>query len=255
MKRESHFLLYALAIGLGVLTSCERHREVTHLDSSTTIAAQAVVVNQGTNKPDNWHWDQAKADALIEKANRDQNITEMLEYAQMLYEAKMHGMPDRPSEFPFPNAEAGPQHPLPDYVNFYSIDDRYPAYLLCEYPVEVVPYDQSKEPGWFKEALKQVRSSGPKKFPPLEWVAIIIRNRAEHKGVSTFEQSFKVGAIFKASDVFESSHNLSQLIAHADFDRHPFLLDQQYATPGKQQRWVIVERHSLTNNATTGERK
>ena len=63
----------------------------------------------------------------------------------------------------------------------------------------------------------------------------------------------KVGAIFKASDVFDSSHDLSQLVAHAEMDRHPFKYDTTQPTPGEQQRWVIVEQHA-TNNPTTGSK-
>jgi hypothetical protein len=84
-------------------------------------------------------------------------------------------------------------------------------------------------------------------------VAVAIHNRAEQKGVSTFEQSFKVGAIFKASDVFDSSCDLSQLTARADMNRHPFKYDPQQPTPGEQQRWLVVEQHA-TNNPTTGSK-
>jgi hypothetical protein len=79
---------------------------------------------------------------------------------------------------------------------------------------------------------------------------VVVRNVAEHKGASTFEQSFKVGAIFKASDVFDSSSDLSQLVTHADMDRHPFLLDLKRPDlfPAEQQRWMIVERHAATNS-------
>jgi len=40
-------------------------------------------------------------------------------------------------------------------------------------------YNQTNEPEWFKASLKQIRHSGPKKFPPIKWVAVIIVNRAE----------------------------------------------------------------------------
>jgi len=137
-------------------------------------------------------------------------------------------------------------------VNFYAVDDRYPAYLQCEYDVEEKNYSQSNEPKWFKAALKQVRHYGPTRFPPIKWVAVIINNDAEWTDVSTIDQAHKVGAIFKASEVFDSSHDLSQLVAHAETDRHPFKYDTTQPTPGQQQRWVIVERHAATNNPTTG---
>jgi hypothetical protein len=76
------------------------------------------------------------------------------------------------------------------------------------------------------------------------------RAGAEHKDVNTFEQSHKVGAIFRASDVFDSSRDLSQLVADAAKDRHPFKYDLI-----DQGRWLIVERHSVTNKPTTGDKK
>jgi hypothetical protein len=139
-------------------------------------------------------------------------------------------------------------------VNFYRINDHYPTYLLCEYDVDETNYDQSKESGWFKVALEQIRQSGPTKFPPIKWVAVAIRNVAEHKDASTFEKSFKVGVLFKASDVFDSLSDLSQLVAGAEMDRHPFFFDLKRPDlfPAEQQRWMIVERHAATNNPTTG---
>jgi hypothetical protein len=172
----------------------------------------------------------------------------MSEGARKDFEDWLHGSPPRPSQFPFPNVEGYAHHPPPDYVNDYGVDDRYPAYLHCEYDVDEKNYSQSKEPKWFKAALKQVRHYGPTRFPPIKWVAVLICNVAAHNDASTFEQSYKVGAIFKASDVFDSSHDLSQLVAHADMDRHPFKYDTSQPTPGEQQRWMIVERHAATND-------
>jgi hypothetical protein len=185
----------------------------------------------------------AKANAMIAGA--------MNENARKEFEDRLRGIPPPPSEFPFPNFDTGPHRPLPIHVNFYCINDHYPNYLLCQYDVDEKHYNQSDESGWFKAALKQIRHFGPTKFPPIKWVAVIINNDAEWKDVSTIDQAHKVGAIFKVSDVFDSSRDLSQLIAHADMDRHPFKLDPQQPTPGEQQRWVIVERHA-TNNPTTG---
>jgi hypothetical protein len=176
----------------------------------------------------------------------------MSEPARKRFESMLRGEPPPPSEFPFPNIYGEPLHPSPKYVNFYAVDDRYPAYLQCEYDVEEKNYSQSNEPKWFKAALKQVRHYGPTRFPPIKWVAVIINNDAEWTDVSTIDQAHKVGAIFKASEVFDSSHDLSQLVAHAETDRHPFKYDTTQPTPGQQQRWVIVERHAATNNPTTG---
>jgi hypothetical protein len=153
-----------------------------------------------------------------------------------------------PSEWPFPNYQTGPGRPLPICVNFYCINDHYPTYLLCAYDVQETNYDQGNEPKWFKASLKQIRGSGPKQFPPIQWVAVMIVNRAERDN----EKCCKVAAIFKTDDVFDSSRDLSQMIANAPIDRQPFKNDSQQPTPGEQQRWMIVERHAATNNPTTG---
>jgi len=211
---------------------------------------------------DNWHWDQAKADALLYKANHSKDYQESkdaaLAYAEMIYQRKIHN-PELitnppPSEWPFPNYQTGLGRPLPVRVNFYAINDHYPAYLLCQYDVKEKYYNQTNEPGWFKAPLKQIRHSGSKNFPPIKWVSVMIVDRGEFKDASTWEKCCKVGAIFKASDVFDSSCKLSQLIAHAEMDRHPYLYDQQQPTPGEQQRWLIVERHAATNPPTTGSK-
>jgi hypothetical protein len=157
-------------------------------------------------------------------------------------------MKDKPSQWPFPHFHAGPGRPRPPYENFYSIDDRTPSYLLCEYPVVEDAYDARNEAIWFKGSLAQIRQVGPKQFPPLKWIAVAIRNRAQHKGTSTFEQSFKVAALFRASDVFDSRVDLSQLVAHAEMDLHPFKWDLSQPTPGGQQRWLIVEKHAASNS-------
>jgi len=62
------------------------------------------------------------------------------------------------------------------------------------------------------------------------------------KDRSTFERSFKVGAVFDASQVFDHSRNLSELVSRAKMDRHPFVFDQQNAV--EDQRWAIVERYA-----------
>jgi hypothetical protein len=133
------------------------------------------------------------------------------DYVAKQREDRIRDIPPPPSQFPFPNVYGYPLHPSPNYVNFYAINDHYPDYLLCEYDVDVKNYNQSNEPKWFKAALKQARRSGPTKFPPIKWIAVIICNEAEWKDANTMDQAFKVGAIFKASDVFGSSSNLSQL--------------------------------------------
>jgi hypothetical protein len=177
---------------------------------------------------------------------------EALAGAQKEYEQRELDTNRPPSVWHFPNATTGPGLPLPSYRNFYTMKDRFPSYLLCEYPVREEPYDPSKELGWLREALEQIRRSGPTRFPSIKWVAVAIRNVAEHKDASTFEQSFKVGAVFKADEVFDASHELAQLITNAQLDRHPFKYDLQQPTPGEQQRWLTVEQHAATSSPTTG---
>ena len=133
----------------------------------------------------------------------------------------------------------------------YGVDDNHPSYLKCIYDVDEKNYNQSKEPKWFGESLKQIRHYGPERFPPIKWVAIIIKNRAEHKDASTFEHYFKVGAIFRASDVFDSSRDLSDLVTPAVMDRHPFKYEQPDASHFVgEQRWLIVEQHAATNTSS-----
>jgi hypothetical protein len=172
-------------------------------------------------------------------------LEEAMAFAQKGYEERMRNPPT--NRIRLPNFETGPGRPLPLHVNFYTTDDRYPAYLECSYSVSEADYNQSNEPKWFAGALEQIRHLGPSKFPPFTWVAVCIVNRAEHRDAATFEQSFKVGAVFMASDVFSGSPPVSQSVAHAQMDRHPFVFDQTQPTSGEQQRWVVVERHAAAN--------
>jgi hypothetical protein len=160
-----------------------------------------------------------------------------------------------PRKVHLPNFNSGPGLSQPIGWNFYETELRFPDYLLCDYDVSENAYDKTNEGEWFKASLLQIRALGQHKFPPVKWFAVIIVNRAEHKGEGTFEQSHKVGAVFKASDIFDFSNDLSQLIADAATDRHPFKYDTNQPTSGEQQRWLIVERHAATNAPTTGPKK
>ena len=217
---------------------CERQTEVPE-NSSLPKDATQMVSNKITQPPESLN------------SNADSSRPALTE-GERIYEERMHGVPPPPSFFPFPNPEVGPQRPPPIKINFYAVNDDAPEYLLCQYDVDEDNYNQVEELKWFKAALDQVRHSGQKAFPPIKWVAVMISNRAEDKDVSTAEQSRKVAAIFKANDVFDHSHDLSQLVAHAEMDRHPFKYDPTQPTPGKQQRWMTVERHAATNSPTTG---
>jgi hypothetical protein len=226
-----------MASSLGVLVGCVYGGEGSSGVLSTTNAPPQMTAPEFTKQPGS------------NEADREANRA-FDEYVAKQREDRIRGIPPPPSQFPFPNVYGEPLHPRPNHVNFYRINDSYPTYLLCEYDINEENYSQSNEPKWFKAALKQIRSSGSKKFPPIKWIAVSIRNVAEHKDASTFEKSFKVGAIFKASDVFDSSSDLSQLFAHAGMVQHPFSLDLNRPAlfPAEQQCWLIVERHAATNN-------
>jgi hypothetical protein len=164
------------------------------------------------------------------------------------YEEALSNHP--PKEIPLPNFVQGPGILKPIGVNFYEDRKYYPGYLLCTYDVNQRIYNQTNEPAWLHAALTQIRRTGPRSFPPFKWVAVVIyNNRAD--GASTFEQLHKVGAIFKLSDVFDPPCDLSQLVAQAKLDRHPFSSDPAQPTPGEQDRWLIVERHAATVGAAT----
>jgi len=189
--------------------------------------------------------------ASAEYPNATNRPTGQIDFEKIQRENEERLRNPHPSDWPFPNFQTGPGRPLPNYVNFYRIDDRFPSYLLCEYDVNVKPYDASKESRWFKSALEQVRRSGSTKFPPIKWIAATIRNVAEHKDASTFEGSFRVGAIFNAADVFDPTNSLKALIGRTVVDRHPFVYDPNHPSGGEDQRWMIVERHAATTHATT----
>jgi hypothetical protein len=226
-----------MAGNLSLLVGCVRAGEDSPSVLSVTNAPTQMTSPDFTNQPGSNNDDQAALNAAFDK------------YVAKQREDRIRGIPPPPSQFPFPNVYGEPLHPRPNYVNFYRINDHYTNYLLCEYDVDEKNYSQSDEPKWFKAALKQIRRSGPTKYPPIKWVAVAIRNVAEHKDASTFEQSFKVAAIFNTVDAFDSSHDISELVAHADMDRHPFFFDLKKSElfPAEQQRWIIVERHATNN--------
>ncbi len=231
-------ILKIICILVWVLSAgCGRHEPQPN-NSSATKLTQQEMEDRARIQSANWQ----------SPTNTDPLAVAMRE-ADKIYQEKLLHPPTNKVIF-LPNYQAGPLNPPPIHLNFYAINDHYQTYLLCQYDVDEKNYDQSGESGWFQAALKQIRKLGPTKFPPIRWVAVIICNRAEWKDVSTIDQAHKVGAIFKAGDVFDSSSNLSKLIAGAEMDRHPFKYDTSQPTPGEQQRWIIVERHA-TNNPTT----
>lgn len=236
MKATIYLVAVTLSVFMSFISGCGKGDEPSQLGTTTPVATAEQVTQSeaGSIGAQDEAYQRAKDQALAASEKE--------------YEARMHGAPPHPSEFPFPNPPG--EQPIPTYVNFYSINDHYPDYVLCEYQVDKKEYDQLDEPKWFKAALIQVRKSGPKKFPPIAWIAVIVINRAEWNGASTFEEAHKAGAIFKSSDVFNPACDLSELVVHADMERHPFKYDTSQPTPGDQQRWLIVEKHAATNAAT-----
>jgi hypothetical protein len=222
---------------LCLFTGCG-YSQVTQTNQTSELTTNAMQTNE-------WHWDQAKADALKAKIAQGHNWDDINAYAEMMREKNEHEPPT--NNVGLPNFAAGPGLPLPLGINFYQTDERYPNYIICTYDVSEKHYDPANEPEWFRAAIVQIRGAGEDRFPPVKWFAIIIVNRAEWHGASTFEQAHKVGAIFKASDVFYPDNDPLQLIAHAAMDHHPFTLG-----PNGEQSWPIVERHAATNNPTTG---
>jgi hypothetical protein len=153
---------------------------------------------------------------------------------------------------------------MPILTNFYEVLTEYPAYLVCTYSVVDSQYNTRKEPAWFTESLLQIREAGRERFYsvyrglksplPLKWVAVVLVNDAEFHGVGTFEQIHKVGAIFNIDEVFVESSDLSQLVAAAQMDRHPFVYDPKNGESweaGKHDRWMIVDRHAATTRRAT----
>jgi hypothetical protein len=177
-------------------------------------------------------YQRAKDEALAEAERRDQEL--------MHCPGLITNRP--PSEWRFPNYQTGPGRPLPVRVNFYSIDDNYPTYLMCGYDVHETNYSQRDESKWFEASLMQIRNSGTNSFPPVDWVVVIIANRAESQ-----DQKCKVAVVFKAREVFDSSCDLAQVITNAPMDRHPFKYTPQQMLAGEHQRCVFVEQHAATN--------
>lgn len=180
-----------------------------------------------------------------EQADHQRRIREAVAYGAKL--SRQNGGIRPASAVRLPNVQLGPGIPQPLLANYYTHDDRYPAYLLCQYDIAERDYHRSNESEWFRAALEQVRDLGPKKFPAVKWVAVVIFNRAEHAGASTFEQCFRAGAIFSATNVFDFSRTFEALVANSKIDSHPFKYDLQQPTPVERQRWLMVERHAATN--------
>jgi len=184
MKQARRLLRFAAAISLGVFVSCAHHHEASSGGSPSTVMSDRIPQGQDTNavpkgrkppcetlrSPD----DAREMKAIMARAQ--QEYEERNQHPEMLLHPP-------PSEWPFPNPGGG----LPLYVNFYRMEDHYPDYLLCMFDVDEKHYDKSKEGEWFESALRQIRRSGRKKFPPIKWVAVAICNRAEHKNEATFE--------------------------------------------------------------------
>jgi hypothetical protein len=244
MTRSRRLLWLTVVISSNWLVSCVHHHQSSSGESSAKAAAKGIPGHQATNPVSK---EVQHPEKPLSKPADQEGIEAILARSQQDYEERNHHpeilLHPPPSEWLFPN----PEGPQPLGVNFYRIEDHYADYLLCQFDIDENPYDPSKEPEYFKSALRQVRHSSKGKFPRIKWVTVMIVNRGEFKGPSPSEQCCKVGSIFRASEVFSHWRNLSRLVAHADLDRHPFLFDKRQPTPGQQDRWLIVERHAELN--------
>ena len=222
MKRAKRLMRVALAVGCCLSTGCGRNRNGP-TDSSSAKGSDGM---------------------LSEDSNQ---------WSKEAYErAFAHADKEGPPKWSLPNFVAGPGMPRPDAVNFYRIDKHYLAYLLCEYDVRETHYDQGNEPEWFKAALLQIRATGRDKFPPfVKWVAVIICNRAEGVAGHPIAESSKAGATFDASEIFDPTLDISQLVAQADVDRHPSKYNPQGQETWDVERWLIVERHAAATATAT----
>src|SRR5208282_1249673 len=133
MKHIVHLMAAVLAIGSCLFAGCGRRQVASSGDSRATNQIQPNGWQSETNT-DPWAQAMRKADKI--------------------YQEKLRNPPTN-REVPLPNYQAGPLNPRPAHVNFYAIDDRYPAYLLCQYDnVDEQNYDQSKEAKRFKASLE-----------------------------------------------------------------------------------------------------
>ena len=232
MSAVRYSALVILVLGAYELTSCGKRHIASHGSSFATNAVEGMVRDGAGTQAAGGSYQQSK-DELLAQAKRE-------------YDHQMAYPQAQPR--PLPNFHAGPGLPPPIGINFYEVSERHRAYLFCTYDVEEKRYDAANEPAWFKAALLQIRATGPQRFPPVAWVAIVIHNRAEQKGAYTFEQSFKVGAIFNLREVFDVAKDLNLMIAQTKVDRHPVEYDpQNYAEP---PRWLIVEQHAAIINSS-----
>jgi len=216
-----------LAMGLCLIAGCDH--------DGGTVGTRLPATNMESPRR------QAQASEEMDEVDRDRDIRAALAAGAKLSQERLQHLPT--NEATLPNFDAGGGLPRPIGRNFYEISKSYPGYLLCTYDVSENHYDQSNEGEWFKAALLQIRGYGQSGFPPIKWIAVIIVNRSEFKGEATFEQIHKTGAVFSAADVFDMRRDLGDVVARAQFDRHPFQYDRQ-STSEAQQRWLILERHT-----------
>lgn len=238
----SLFLISALCSLL--LLSCGKNPSLVEGSSNTN--SDYSVISDSRRPTNQWHWDQAKADALQRSANQKNNphgMEDALAYGAMMREKAEHEPPS--TEVPLPNFPTGPGAPVPLGRNFYEPDPLHPGYIVCIYSVYELHYDTSNEAEWFSEALMQIRNIGPAGFPPVKWFVIAIVNRAEWKDENTMESSHKAGLICPAKDVFDRELDIESLLSRSPIDRHPFSL----GPPSDPiQSWPIVDRYAATNS-------
>jgi hypothetical protein len=217
---KTRIFKHLILIGFGwILAGCGDRSAVTKSGGSSTNAGGTA---QQTQSDEAY---QREKEAILQHAEqfRDRSIRNPLQ-----------------ETLPLPNPPTGSGLPRPIAVNFYQVYREYPGYLLCLYEVDEIPYRSNDEVKWFTNSLVQIRSQGKARFPKFEWVAVAIFNRADYQGVNTFERCFKVGAIFRADDVFDPGHDFIAVMNTAHMDREPFKYE---AANNLQQRWLVVVRN------------
>jgi hypothetical protein len=118
-------MAFLVAGSLGLLVGCVRDREVSPSSLSATNTLPQVTTPE-----------------FAKQSERDDAYRAAREYSDKMYEERLRGIPEPPSQFPFPNFDDTSQRPEPTHLNFYRINDHYPDYLLCQFDVDEKRYNQ-----------------------------------------------------------------------------------------------------------------
>jgi hypothetical protein len=161
---------------------------------------------------------------------------------------------------------------IPTYQNFYTTFDKYPDYAIATYEINE-QYDAGKDMEHLADAVRLCRgdfgnawrtrsierwdgrTSRAAPFKPC-FVVIALKNRADHKGESTFAGSYRAAWLMAAGDLFDETKSVGALSKQAVMDREPFAFDpppdpQQGWSPSERYHWRIIERHMAASTQPT----